>query len=185
MLLGMNSRRIDLSAAEEVHLSRIDFEPSRRTHDASSWHAVSDASLALMDSLVARKGIPHRRLRLFTDPACFVGGRGKSHYDVFVQNGRHGTEIFRDPNFVARYLRFFIHGPNLPEPLIAAFEDEVRSCGNITSGDIETLSQAAKRLARRHGLDRNAVEEFFRLALDCDLDPRDARVIRTAVMTVR
>jgi hypothetical protein len=178
----MDSRRLDLTPSEEALLAQIDFSPS---HDASSWAPVGAASLALMDSLVARRGIPARRLRLFTDPACFVGGRGKSHYDVFVRNGRHGAEIFRDPNFVARYLRFFIHGSNLPEPLIDAFADEVRSCGNITSGDIETLCVTAKRLARRHGLDRMAVEEFFRLALDCDLDPGEARVIRDAVLTLR
>lgn len=185
MFLGMGSRLLDLTAAEQALLSRIDFAPSLRTHDASSWAPIADASLALMDSLVARKGIPHRRLRLFTDPDCYVGGRGKSHYDVFVSNGRHGTEIFRDPNFVARYLRFFIHGPELPEPLVAAFEDEVRACGNITSGDIETLRNAAKRLARRHGLNRHAAEEFFRLALDCDLDADDARHVSDAVKTIR
>ena len=176
---------ISLTPTETAFLSEIDFSPSLRTDDESSWHAVGDASLALMDSLVARKGIPHRRLRLFMDADCFVGGRGKSRYDVFVSSGRHGTEMFRDPNFVARYLGFFIHGPDLPEPLIAAFENEVRSCGNITSGDIPILCTAAKRLAKRHSLDHNAAEEMFRLALDCDLDPREARAIRDAVLTVR
>ena len=185
MFLGMGSRRLDLTSAEEALLSRIDFAPSLRTHDATSWAPVADASLALMESLTARKGIPHRRLRLFTDPECYVGGRGKSHYDVFVQNGCQGTDIFRDPNFVARYLRFFIHGPDLPEALMAAFAGEVRACGNITSGDIPILCTAAKRLAKRHGLNRDASEEFFRLALDCDLDPGEARAIRDAVRTMR
>jgi hypothetical protein len=104
---------------------------------------------------------------------------------VFVQNECHGTDIFRDPNFVARYLQFFIHGPNLPEELMTAFADEVRACGNITSGDITILCTTAKRLAKRHGLDSNAAEEFFRLALDCDLDPGEARAVRDAVRTMR
>jgi hypothetical protein len=51
--------------------------------------------------------------------------------------------------------------------------------------DIPILCTAAKRLAKRNGLDRNAAEEFFRLALDCDLDPSDARAIRDAVRTMR
>jgi hypothetical protein len=185
MVFVMSSRRIDLSAAEESLLSRIDFSPSREGHDASSWESVGAASLALMESLVARKGIPDRRWRLFRDPACFVGGRGKSHYDVFVSNGKHGAEVFRDPNFVARYLKFLIHGPDLPEPLIASFIAVVDSCGDITGGDIETLCDAAKRLARQYGLDHLSVEEFFRLALDCDLDPGDARAVRDAIRTMR
>lgn len=185
MFLIMGSRSLELSEVEQTLLSRIDFEPSLRSHDASSWAPIADASRALMDSLVARKGIPRRRLRLFTDPDCYVGGRGKSHYDVFVQNGRRGSDIFRDPNFVARYLRFFVYGPDLPESLMASFDDEVRSCGDITSGDTPLLCAAAKRLAKRHSLDRNAAEEFFRLALDCELDPGDARHIRDAVMTLR
>ena len=45
--------------------------------------------------------------------------------------------------------------------------------------------QSLETLARRHGLDRNAAEQFFRLALDCNLDPGDARSVHDAVLTIR
>lgn len=180
---GMVPGRIALTDAEARILAQIDFSPSG--HDASSWGPIGAASLALMDSLVARKGIPTRRLRLFTDPRCFVGGHGRSHLETFEKNGTRGDDVFRHPHFVLKYLRFFIDGPDLPGPLVAAFGGEVRACGNITSGDIDTLCKVARRLAREYGLNHLAVEEFFRLALDCDLDAGDARAIRDAVQTLR
>jgi len=129
MFVSMRSGCLDLTEAEA----------------ASSWSPIANASLALMKSLLAREGIPARPLRLFTDAACYVGGRGRSHIETFEKNGAHGEEVFRHPHFVYRYLPFFIFGPDLPEPLVLASQDEVRSCGNITSGDIETLRKASKR----------------------------------------
>jgi hypothetical protein len=184
MVVTMVPRTIELTPAETVLVSQIDFSVSS-SQDASSWAPIAAASLALMDSLVARKGIPARRLRLFTDAACYVGGHGRSHLETFEKNGTRGDDVFRHPHFVLKYLRFFVFGPDLPEALVAAFADAVRSCGSITSGDIPILCNAAKRLARRHGLDRTSADEFFRLALDYGLDPGEARAVRDAVLSIR
>jgi len=182
---GMGPRPIAVTASEAALVAQIDFAPSLGRHDAPSWRVVGNAAVALMASLIARKAIPPARMKFFTHPDCNIGGRGRSHCEVFEQNGKHGEAIFRDPNFVARYLRYFIYGPELPAPLVQSFEDEVAACGNVTSGDVLTLAGHAKRLAREYGLGRAAADEFFRLALDCGLDPSDARVVRGAVMQVR
>src|SRR5258705_13530363 len=69
------------------------------------------AAHSLLKSLCTRSAIPDARVRDFTEP--FPGGHGKSHKDVFVNNGCRGDAIFEDANFV-KYLRYFIDGPALP-----------------------------------------------------------------------
>ncbi|HEY7354587.1 MAG TPA: hypothetical protein VH596_17595 [Terriglobales bacterium] len=76
------------------------------------------AACFLLKSLQARGAIPEARIRDFTEP--FPGGRGKSHQDVFVQNGCRGEAIFEQPHFV-KYLRYFIDGPALPFSTIEGF----------------------------------------------------------------
>ena len=59
-----------------------------------------EAVCALMKSLIARKVIPELRVKWFTDPAYFPGGRGKSRQQVFERNGCRGEDIFRHPHFL-------------------------------------------------------------------------------------
>ena len=86
-----------------------------------------------------------------------------------------------------KYLRYFVYGPDLPKPVIEAFQQKVVDCGNpFTSGDSITVRDFARQLTRSHGLRAgNAAEEFHKLALDCGLDAGDARSVRDAVKNLR
>ena len=94
--------------------------------------------------------------------------------------------IFRHGNFV-EYLRYFVYGPDLPKPIIEAFQQKVIDCGEpFTSGDSITVGNVARQLARSHGLEAgHAAEECYKLALDCGLDADDARSVRDAVKKLR
>jgi hypothetical protein len=97
-----------------------------------------------------------------------------------------GVDIFRHPNF-AQYLRYFVYGPDLPKPVIDAFQRKVIACGTpFTGSDALTVADFARGLTRSYSLDRRkAPEEFYKLALDCGLDAGDARSVRDSVMKVR
>ncbi len=97
-----------------------------------------------------------------------------------------GDAIFRRPHFV-KYLRYFVYGPDLPKPVIEAFQQKVIDCGTpFTSGDSITLRDFARHLTRSHGLAAgDAAEEFYKLALDCGLDAGDARSVRDVVKKLR
>jgi hypothetical protein len=59
------------------------------------------------------------------------------------------------------------------------FKAAVDDCGFVTSSDVVPLGRKARRLARGLGLrPSEAREEFFKLALDCDVDIGSAISIR-------
>jgi hypothetical protein len=177
---------IELTERERDLVSRIDFEPSGKSHDRESWQPIADAMAELMESLLQRKAIPEARRRLFTDPAYNVRGHGLSRLQVFEKNGTRGEAIFRHGNFL-KYLQYFLFGPDLPQAVIEAFQFRVRECGKpFTSGDALTVADAARQLTRAHGLAGPwAAEEFYKLALDCGLDADEARAVRDTVQKVR
>jgi hypothetical protein len=145
-----------------------------------SQEAAQDLTL----SLLGRKAIPQARIRYFTDPELNVGS-GRSRYEVFEKNGTRGDEIFSHPAFF-KYLRYFVLGPDLPTDTITRFREAVAECGPVTSGDAEGLEGKARSEVRGSGLERKAAaEEFFKLALELDLEAWMARGIRDAVMRLR
>ena len=132
-------------------------------------------------SLLRRDAIPHVRLRYFNDPALNIGSK-RSREQVFEANGRHGENIFKDPNFF-KYLRYFVLGPDLPETTIGEFQALLKRVGPISSGDVFTMVEFVRLKARESELDRGAcAEEFFKLALECGLGVGDGRAMRDAVM---
>jgi hypothetical protein len=181
----MGVKTVELTESEKALAARIDFEPSRSTHDAVAARANGEAARALTKSLMERKAIPEVRLRWFTDPAYNISGHGASRQQIFAKNGTRGEDILRHPHFL-KHLRYFIYGPDLPAAVMESFEKEVAACGGVTSGDIVSLGNHAKQQARAHCLDGGrAAEEFYKLALDCGLNESTARSIRDAVKTVR
>jgi hypothetical protein len=181
----MNVKNIELTPAERELLEKIDFAPSRQTHDADAAQEICNAAGELTRALLQRKAIPEVRIRFFTDPAYNVGGRGSSRRQVFEKNGTKGDAIFSHPHFL-KYLRYFLYGPDLPEAVINDFQQKVFDCGSVTSGDIVPLGDYARQLTRSRGLDKGkAAEEFYKLALDCGLDEGEARSIRDAVKKAR
>lgn len=188
--LGMRANASDLeiklTEREKALISQIDFDPSATSHDADSWRPIADAMEELMRSLLERNAIPEARRKFLSDPTFFIGGRGRSHLQVFEKNRTRGDEIFRHPHFV-KYLHYFVYGPDLPKPVIEAFQQKVIDCGKpFTSGDSIAVADFARQLTRSHCLEAgDAAEEFYKLALDCGLDADDARSVRDTVKKLR
>jgi hypothetical protein len=175
---------IELTPQEKELVSKIDFNPtSAEHHDAEYWRAVGEASVALMRSLIARKGVPEIRTKYFTDPEFNIGGRGKSRAAGFERSGTRGEAIFRHGNFL-KYLHYFLYGPELPPGVVEAFRNKIAEIGFVTSSDIVPLGAFARQLARTNRLGgADSAEEFFKLALELGLELHEARVIRDSVKT--
>ena len=94
--------------------------------------------------------------------------------------------MLRNPAFL-KHVHYFLYGPDLPEDVIHVFQQEVMRCGQpFTGSDALEVADFARELTRSHGLDtRKALDEFFKLALDCGLDAENARSVRDSVMKVR
>jgi hypothetical protein len=182
----MNGLTIDLAPAEKELLDQIELDAlklARAGHETVRRNG--ELASRLMELLTARSAIPDHRTRYFTDPACRINGHGKSWEEGFESNGVRGAAIWQHAHFL-KYLRYFVHGPDLPATAIAAFRRKVEQCGQITSGDIDPLCRTARELARTHTLKGDAAaEEFFKLALESGLDPSWARMIRDRVRSVR
>jgi hypothetical protein len=141
--------------------------------------------VALMKSLLARKGIPEVRVKYFTDPAYRTGRMKGSHRDIFHRNGHTDDSMMRHAHFLD-FLRYFVCGPNLPASALKAFRHKAAACGTITSDDVIPLAKFARREARERGLTpHDACEEYFKLALDCGMWVDYAFTVRDQVKTIK
>lgn len=186
MTPSKTSLAIKLTECEKDLVSRIDFSPSTLKHDQKSWLAVAEAMHELMASLLRRNAIPETRWKTFTDPEYFIGGHGLSHYQTFEKNGIRKDAIFRHPHF-AKFLWYFLFGPDLPQSAIDAFQNQISDCGEpFTSQDALKIAESARSTTRLNGLDAGyAAEEFYKLALESGLDVHDARVVRDKAKGLR
>lgn len=180
----MDRPQIKLTEDERVLLAQIELDASAlANHHAARQNG--EAVCSLMRSLISRNAIPEHRLKFVSDSAYNRGGRGRSRLDIFEKNGTRGEDIFRHPHFLS-CLRYFVYGANLPPRIAQTFHSEVAECGSVTSGDIKPLCSFARQQVRANSLEpHDAAEEFFKLALDCGLDPDYANYIRDAVRKVR
>ena len=180
-----NAFQVPLTPDERALLDRIELDASR-LEGHEHWKANAGLVVTLFHSLAERGGIPEHRRKCFTDPRYSVGRRRTSVLEDFERNGTRGEEIIRHPHFL-NYLRYFLFGPDLPAPVIAAFQREVDEChGHITSSDITKLSAAARRIARAHRLEpSSASEEFFKLGLEHGLSPDYSQFLRNQVRAIR
>lgn len=169
-----------LQPAERELLDQIKFDV-RKTDGFQNVQKNGELIAQLLRNLIARSAIPEIRLKYFTDPDLNPGGRGKSRKQVFEQNGTTGTDIYRHTNFV-KFFEYFLSGPALPEHIIEAFEAKVESCGPLTSGDIIPLGDFARQPARSFSASPGSeAEEFYKLALECDIWPSYAEMIMKSV----
>jgi hypothetical protein len=176
---------INLTDDETALVDAIKFDPNDCLGNTQAFHTNGNLVVQLTSSLLKRKAIPDHRLAYFSDPEYNVGGRGKSRRDVFFQNGHNDDSLMRHGHFL-QYLRYFIHGADLPTELVASFKKAVENCGMVTSGDIAPLTATARQLTRTHRLNpKSAADEFFKLSLDLGLDPSVAASIRSAVLRTK
>jgi hypothetical protein len=177
--------RIELNVAETALLEQIELDGLKLSKLGYERVKRNGELAAELTRLLSERGaIPTHRLAFFRDPDYNVGGRNQSREQLFERSLTMGT-MLEHPNFL-KYLRYFIHGPELPDAACTAFAGEIAACGQITSGDIEQLTKAARNLVRQHGLEpKDAGEEFFKLALEHGLDASYARMIRDHVRKTR
>jgi hypothetical protein len=172
----MQSFKIELTEHEQVLLGELRFNIRGMEPDEVRLNGEIAAELA--HSVIKRRAVPEHRVRYFTDRDYNLGPKKCSRQEVFEGNGRRGDDILKHPHFLP-YLRYFLFGAHLSERVIAEFSSAVRERGSVTSGDVVPLGALARRLARQDGLSRDqSREEFFKLALDCDIDLGSAASIR-------
>lgn len=174
---------IALTPGEDALVRRIPFDSRSLSEETAETAA---AAVTLTHSLLERDAVPPIRLRYVTDPALNVGGHGKSRVEVFEQNGARGDDMLAHFHF-RRYLRYFIYGPDLPAATVTKFRqvliDDMGTSGEILD-QLKAVARAQARALSRHGR-TDLHEEFFKLALECDVDEYVARCIRDAVRQVK
>ncbi len=176
---------IPLTPGEIELVEAIKFDPHDTLGNIQAFHTNGDLVVQLTESLLKRNAIPDQRLKYFSDPEYHVGGRGSSRQELFLRNTGDFDKMLRHSHFL-KYLRYFIHGADLPLPIITDYARTVENCGSITSGDIATLTATARQLASTHRLEpKSGAEEFYKLCLDLNLGPNDATSIRSSVLKIR
>lgn len=172
---------VTLTPEEDAIFASIRLDPSELDWGEDTQRNGCQVS-ALMDLLLERKAIPEVRLRYFADPEYDGAGRGRSYDEVFRRNGnRSRKEIFEHPHFL-EHLRYFLHGPRLPDLVIEDFCCKVDDCHGVTSSDVQPLAKHARSLARGLSLEPyQAAEEFYKLALESGIHLMWAPFIRDAV----
>lgn len=183
----MSKYHIELIDEEEELLKAINLAPWRLDGDEvrKAYIANDQPILALLRSLHDRKAIPQERLNYWNKPAYFMGRGKTSHKGAFERNGCTGRDIYTHPHFLP-YLRYFLYGADLPEPVIAKFEEKVGNPNWVTSSDIVPIAKCARDIARQNHLARqDAAEEFLKLCLDMGLGLSTAKIVRNSVMRMR
>jgi hypothetical protein len=176
----MTVTQVVLTDSEKKLVNRIQFDPLKIEGGVDGVQAVCSAARELALSLLNRKAIPEHRILFFNDPDYNIGGHGSSRKQILERN-LHGKDFLTSVHFL-KYLQYFLFGPSLPVPVIDRFGEIVKNCGNVTSGDIIPLGDEAKKLVRKHNLERSdAAEEFYKLALEHGLQEYEARSIRDRV----
>ena len=173
---------VELTDAERALAEQINFMPNHLTLHGDFDDVLEKSCAAakpLARSLLKRKAIPKVRIDYFVDPEYNVGSK-RSRKQIFEGNGTRGDDILEHGNFL-KYLHYFIYGPDLPTTVIKGFCDQVDR-----DDDPEVLRRYARRMVRDHSLDRRrGAEEFYKLALECDLDESVARSVRDAALQTR
>jgi len=182
----MSKYHIALTDDERAALRRIDLRVVHTNHDErqAAFDGNDEPILALVKSLSDRDAVPDVRLRYWNNPEYHNGRIKASHKGLFERNGCRGSDIYTHPSFI-KYLRYFLFGAELSDPVIAAFEEKVGDPQWVSSSDVVPIGKAARQLARQHSLDHDAPEEFFKLCLDMGLGLSRAQSVRRSVCQIR
>ncbi len=174
---------IELTPEEQAFADSIDFAPDQLRLGAMYDVVLREscaAARALASALLNRGAVPEIRLAYFTEARYNIGMK-RSRREVFEDNGTRGEAILEHGHFLP-ILRYWIHGPNLPNETMTGF-CALADDGTLTSGmQLDRLREYARQQTRQRGLDPKAAsEEFYTLALECGLDDHVARSVRDAV----
>lgn len=174
---------IELTAEERTLLESITLNPEN--FDDAANLANEKAIPELMESLLTRKAIPEHRVQYFEDLEFRKGRVKGSHRSLFERNNTRANEIYQHPHF-RKYLRYFLFGADLPQPVINDFRSEAERLAPVGPSDAVNLSELAKTLVRKHKLQpQKSWEEFYKLALDCGVYQSHAYSIGETVKKMR
>jgi len=176
-------RAVQLLPEEIELLMKIDF--GLPSNDYRENQAILAAAAALTKRLIRRRAVPDIRARYLTDPELNVGCRMGSRIEVFERNGTKGDDIFKHPHFL-RYLSYILYGPELPTETIDGFRKVVEEDFGTSGMVMDQLKKFTRAEVRRLGMERyRAKEEFYKLALECELHSHLTLVIRDAAASAR
>jgi hypothetical protein len=172
---------VSLTSEEQKLLERLrsHFE-EEDTPEQRRAMLVTEAALAKL--LLDRNAIPQIRLDYFCEPEFQTDGSGRSHKERFEKASSANDPAA--PGTFLRFLLYFINGPNLPEKMIASFYERLDGATNASRSLAYELGEYAKNAMRYQGLDRNAPEEIFKLALEAGVDLDSARIIYAEAMKI-
>jgi len=168
--------RVKLTVGEKKLLERVNLYSD---DVAEGFASSNDAVCDLMRSLLKRNAIPQIRIDWFEKPEHNIGSM-QSRRQSIEADGFIDGEIFRHRDFKPM-LGYFLDGPALPRSAILKFE---LATARFLSGSISfhVIQQTALHGVRRSGKDvHSAAEEYYKLALECDLVDK-ARDVRSYVI---
>jgi hypothetical protein len=173
---------VKLTKTEKALADKIEFDALRLDRNVARENG--EMALKLTNSLHKRGVVPEVRVRYFVDPVFNIGV-ARSREEVFHQNGTSGDAVMRHPHFLP-YLRYFIHGPDLPGSTITGFCKIVNDDLGTTGMLLKQLRQFAQSEVRQHRLDKShAADEFFKLSHELGLDDHFCRTVRDAAKQTR
>ena len=174
---------ISLTPSERKLLTKIEFN-TKDSHNLEVLRASCAAASPLTKSLIARKVLPKIRVKFFTDTELNIGTQ-KSRQQVFESKGTVGEAIFIHGHFL-KYLYYFIYGPNLPKQVIEEFCKIAYIYEYVSGEEIDALRKLARKSTRQYHIpSKDAAVEFFKLALECDIDIDTALLIRKDVLAIK
>lgn len=173
----MRQSTIDLSNEEMIHwgvVAGFSF-PRMAPTSHEEWLPVGEAMLALVRLLLARDAIPPIRWRYFSDPDLHGSGVHRSWELIF--NRSRGEGYFDHPNF-HKFVIYFVAGPNITQFEKVEFREIARQfC-------ISNYQEATKKLRNivrqkvRAGDERDLQEEYYKQAIETNVNLRDALSLR-------
>lgn len=170
---------IDLTD-EEAELYKKIFRPLSPEH----WPETEAAMEALTASLLDRDAVPEIRQRLFAD-STFAETYNRSPREAFEINGIRGNDIFRHVDFLP-YLRHFIHGPDLPRPIIDGLITILNEDRGTAGMVLKQYEQFARKSVKAYRLSRSiAATEFYRLGVEVGMSVASAHTLRKAALSAR
>lgn len=174
---------VTLMNIEIALFDSIEFEPHSKALDARLLADNSELAGILACSLLERGAVPAHRLDYLANPDHAKAGE-TSIMDGFAREGVTGDALHSDVRFL-KYLRYMICGPDLPQPVVKSFVAEVENRTPEGTVDNRKVLLKARELARKSETPGARAEEFYMLALECDLEPTLARDIRAAVARMK
>ena len=171
---------IELHSDEADLLEKVELD-HRKLENGDPFIRNMELVAELFEKLRVRKAIPEWRMRVFTDER-YATGRHPSPLKQFQQTGNSPAEMIRHPDF-PKWLSYFLSGPDLPAALQQDFQALLDDIIHVSSSDHKIIYAKVRELVRRYKIPKSKVDEFFKLALEHDLELSLAHELRRQALT--